>query len=94
MKTVELLLIALGLSMDAFAVAIASGATMKRLHLHNALKMGLFFGAFQTIMPVVGWLAGLSMRTFISGVQHWIAFGLLSFVGGKMIYESFSLKAE
>ncbi|MDD2804450.1 MAG: manganese efflux pump MntP family protein [Elusimicrobiales bacterium] len=94
MQTPELLLIALGLSMDAFAVAVASGATMKRLHLPNALKMGLFFGGFQALMPVLGWLAGLSLKGFISGVDHWIAFGLLSAIGGKMLYEAFKIKEE
>lgn len=94
MPAIEILLIALGLSMDAFAVAIASGATMKRLHLPDALKMGLFFGAFQALMPVLGWGAGLSMRDFISGWDHWIAFGLLLGVGGKMLYEAFRIKEE
>jgi putative Mn2+ efflux pump MntP len=94
MRTFELLLIALGLSMDAFAVSVASGATMKRLHLPNALKMALFFGGFQALMPVLGWLAGLGMKSFISGVDHWIAFALLSAIGGKMLYESFKIKEE
>ena len=94
MKLLEILLIALGLSMDAFAVSVASGATMKRLHLPHALKMGLFFGAFQALMPVVGWAAGLSMKNFISGWDHWIAFTLLAIVGGKMLYESFKIKEE
>lgn len=94
MKILEILFIALGLSMDAFAVSVASGATMKRLHLPHALKMGLFFGAFQAIMPVIGWAAGLSMKSFISGWDHWIAFALLSVVGGKMLYESFKIKEE
>lgn len=94
MKLAEVLLIALGLSMDAFAVSVASGATMKRLHLPHALKMGLFFGGFQAVMPVLGWAAGLSMKNFIAGWDHWIAFGLLSAVGGKMLYEAFEIKAE
>ncbi|KAF0123989.1 MAG: hypothetical protein FD154_2536 [Elusimicrobia bacterium] len=94
MKTLEILFIALGLSMDAFAVSVASGATMKRLHLPHALKMGLFFGAFQALMPIVGWAAGLGMKSFISGWDHWIAFTLLSVVGGKMLYESFKIKEE
>ena len=80
--------------MDAFAVSLASGATMKRLHLPNALKMGLFFGGFQALMPVVGWAAGLSMKDFISGWDHWIAFALLLAVGGKMVYEAFKIKEE
>ncbi|MGD9641422.1 MAG: manganese efflux pump MntP family protein [Elusimicrobiales bacterium] len=94
MKTLELLLIALGLSMDAFAVSVASGATMKRLHLPNALKMALFFGGFQALMPVLGWLAGQGMKNFISGVDHWISFGLLSAVGGRMLYEALKIKEE
>lgn len=94
MSPLEILLIALGLSMDAFAVAVASGATMKRLHIPDALKMGLFFGGFQALMPVIGWLAGLSMKNFIGGVDHWIAFALLSAVGGKMLYEALQLKKE
>lgn len=93
-KFLEILFIALGLSMDAFAVAVASGATMKRLHIPHALKMGLFFGGFQALMPVLGWAAGLSMKNFISGWDHWIAFGLLSAVGGKMFYEAFQIKKE
>lgn len=94
MRLLEILFIALGLSMDAFAVSIASGATMKRLHLPHALKMGVFFGGFQALMPVLGWAAGLSMKNFISGWDHWLAFGLLSAVGGKMLYESFGIKRE
>jgi putative Mn2+ efflux pump MntP len=94
MPAIEILLIALGLSMDAFAVAVASGATMKRLHLPDALKMGFFFGGFQALMPVLGWGAGLSMRGFIAGWDHWIAFGLLLGVGGKMLYEAFKIKEE
>jgi len=67
---------------------------MKRLHLSNAVKMGLFFGGFQAVMPVIGWLAGLGMKNFISGVDHWIAFCLLVLVGGKMLYEAFKIKEE
>ena len=80
--------------MDAFAVAVASGATMKRLNIPHALKMGLFFGAFQALMPVVGWAAGLSMKDYISNWDHWLAFGLLAAIGGKMLYESFKIKEE
>ncbi|MBI5744228.1 MAG: manganese efflux pump [Elusimicrobia bacterium] len=94
MSLLEILLIALGLSVDAFAVAIASGATMKRLHLPDAMKMGLFFGGFQALMPVLGWAAGLTFKNFISGWDHWVAFGLLAAVGGKMIYESLQMKRE
>lgn len=94
MKTLEIFLIALGLAMDAFAVSIASGATMKKLEVRNALKMGLFFGGFQTFMPVIGWFAGIGMKSFITGWDHWLAFGLLIIVGGKMIYEALIMKED
>lgn len=94
MKSYEILLIALGLAMDAFAVSIAGGATMKRLEIRNALKMGLFFGGFQTFMPVIGWFAGIGMKSFITGWDHWLAFGLLTLVGGKMIYEALMMKED
>ncbi len=94
MKSFEIFLIALGLAMDAFAVSIASGATMKRLEIRSALKMGLFFGGFQTFMPVIGWFAGIGMRNFIAGWDHWLAFGLLALVGGKMVYEALWMKEE
>lgn len=94
MPAAEILLISLGLAMDAFAVSVASGATMKRLHLPRALKMAMFFGGFQALMPVVGWAAGMSARSYISAWDHWIAFGLLAAIGGKMLYEAFSIKEE
>ena len=77
--------------MDAFAVSIASGAAIKRLKIRNALKIAAFFGLFQAAMPLVGWGAGLSIKHLIESVDHWVVFGLLSFVGGKMIYESIRL---
>ena len=83
-----LLLIAFGLSMDAFAVSISNGITIQRQRANHALRIGIFFGSFQALMPLIGWSAGLSFRELISGVDHWIAFGLLTFIGGKMIYES------
>ena len=88
MDPLTLLLIALGLSMDAFAVSISNGITIQRQRANHALKIGIFFGSFQALMPLIGWSAGLSFRELISGVDHWIAFGLLSFIGCKMIYES------
>ena len=84
--------IAMGLAMDAFAVSITSGLTIKSLQIRHALRIALFFGVFQAVMPLVGWLAGLSVRAFIAEVDHWIAFGLLCFIGGKMIYEGFRMK--
>ncbi|MFH1620144.1 MAG: manganese efflux pump MntP family protein [bacterium] len=94
MDIVNITAIALGLSMDAFAVSIASGVAIKELRTFHALKIALFFGAFQALMPVAGWLAGLSVKDFISGFDHWAAFGLLLFVGGKMIWESFAFKKD
>jgi putative Mn2+ efflux pump MntP len=85
---ITILFIAFGLSMDAFAVSITNGITIKHQRINNALKIGIFFGSFQALMPLIGWLAGLHLRDFISGVDHWVAFGLLSLIGGKMIYES------
>jgi putative Mn2+ efflux pump MntP len=80
--------IAFGLAMDAFAVSVTSGFTIKKLHIRHALRIAAFFGAFQALMPLVGWLAGLGFRDLISGIDHWVAFGLLGFIGLKMIYES------
>lgn len=81
-----ILLIALGLAMDAFAVAVANGVTLERFRLESALKIALFFGGFQALMPLLGWLAGLGLRELISGFDHWVAFGLLGSIGCKMIY--------
>ena len=94
MDLTAILLIALGLAMDAFAVSVTNGITIKHQRIQNALKIGLFFGAFQALMPSIGWLAGLSLREWIGGVDHWIAFGLLTLIGGKMIYESVKTGSE
>ena len=94
MDIISIVIIAIGLAMDAFAVSITSGITIKRLHINHALKIALFFGLFQAIMPIVGWLAGLSLRDYISAVDHWIAFGLLSSIGCKMIYESITVQSS
>lgn len=94
MNFLSILLIAAGLAMDAFAVSITSGITVRHLRIKHALKIALFFGFFQAIMPIIGWLSGMSLRNIISGFDHWIAFGLLSIIGCKMIYESFKLKKE
>ncbi|MDI6767157.1 MAG: manganese efflux pump MntP family protein [Bacteroidota bacterium] len=88
MDFITIFLIALGLSMDAVAVAISMGLSINSLRIRHGLLIGLFFGAFQAIMPVLGWAAGRGLKDFISGVDHWIAFGLLTIIGVKMIYES------
>lgn len=94
MDNTTILFIALGLAMDAFAVSITSGFTVRQLKIHYALKIALFFGLFQAIMPVMGWAAGFGLRDFISSVDHWIAFVLLTAIGIKMIYESRAIKKE
>jgi putative Mn2+ efflux pump MntP len=94
MDIITIIAIAFGLAMDAFAVSITSGITINRLKINHALKIALFFGLFQAIMPLVGWLAGLSLRGFIAEIDHWIAFGLLSFIGCKMIYESIAVQSS
>jgi manganese efflux pump family protein len=88
------LALAFGLSMDAFAVAISSGLAMDRIRLKNALKIGFAFGLFQAGMPILGWLAGSRLRTLISELDHWIAFGLLAFIGGKMIHEALITRCD
>ncbi|HRZ86320.1 MAG TPA: manganese efflux pump MntP family protein [bacterium] len=92
MDPITLIFIALGLSMDALAVSVASGIAIRDSRLSRALKMAFFFGAFQAVMPVIGWLAGLSVRGHIEHFDHWVAFGLLAFIGGKMIYEAFKIE--
>ena len=94
MDIISIVLIAVGLAMDAFAVSITSGITIKSLRINNAFKIAIFFGLFQAVMPIIGWLAGLSLRDYISAVDHWIAFGLLSFIGCKMIYESITVQSS
>ncbi len=84
----ELLLIAVGLSMDAFAVSVCKGLGMRRLNLRVALVLAFLFGVFQAGMPVIGWLLGSQFLWLIEPVDHWIAFGLLGFIGGKMILDA------
>lgn len=88
-----IVVIAVGLAMDAFAVSIVTGSAYKQLHVRHALRIAVFFGGFQAFMPLVGSMAGLSLKDYITGCDHWIAFGLLSAVGAKMIYESFKIKS-
>ncbi len=95
MRPFELVLLAVGLAMDTFAVSIASGIAYKNFRFHHALRMAAAFGFFQAVMPVIGWLLGRSLQHWMAGIDHWIAFALLSFVGGKMIYEALRIeKAE
>ena len=91
MKMFTIIIIAAGLAMDAFAVSVASGTAYKQLNVKHALRMAVFFGGFQAFMPLIGSLAGLSVKEYIANYDHWAAFGLLSAVGVKMIYESFKI---
>jgi putative Mn2+ efflux pump MntP len=88
MDPLTIVLIAIGLAMDAFAVSIAKGITVDRNRRKTALIMASFFGGFQMLMPAIGWLVGLSFKDIIMGVDHWIAFGLLTLIGLKMIYDA------
>ena len=85
----EIWLIAIGLAMDCFAVSIASGIILKRIQWRPILIMAFFFGLFQALMPLIGWLCANTFSHLIENVDHWIAFGILSFLGGRMIIESF-----
>jgi len=85
----SVLLIALGLAMDAFAVALGVGATRRDVWFRPGFRLSFHFGLFQFMMPVIGWGVGATIVQFIADYDHWIAFGLLAYVGGKMIKESF-----
>ena len=80
--------VAFALAMDAFAVAVVTGMSARDLKVRDALQVAFFFGGFQAVMPLAGWLGGQGLRELVSGIDHWVAFGLLSAVGCKMIYES------
>lgn len=90
----SLFVLAVGLSMDAFAVAVCKGLALKKATVPHMALVGLWFGGFQALMPVVGYFAGVRFRDAIVSVDHWIAFGLLALIGGNMIRESFSGEDE
>lgn len=90
MSLFELFLIACGLSMDAFAVSVCKGLSVRKASLSQSLVTGLWFGGFQAGMPLIGYLLGVSFSSLITNVDHWIAFILLAIIGGNMIRESFS----
>ena len=91
---IDITVLATALAMDAFAVSIALGSKKPQDIAKMALKVGIFFGAFQAFMPLIGFLAGVGLDSYISSVDHWIAFVLLSIIGLKMIYEAFSNDEE
>jgi putative Mn2+ efflux pump MntP len=93
MDMITLFGLAIALAMDAFAVALGCGLTLERLTGRHLFRLGFHFGLFQALMPIIGWLAGLTVQEWIESYDHWVAFGLLGFVGGKMIYEAYQDEA-
>ena len=90
----ELFLIGIGLSLDAFAVAICKGLGMERINKRDALLLALFFGGFQALMPLIGYLLGTAFEQYITSFDHWIAFALLTLIGANMLREAFSNDEE
>ena len=89
MSILEICLVGLGLAADAFAVAMCKGVEMKKFILKYAVVIALFFGVFQAVMPLIGWAVASTFEEYITAYDHWIAFGLLLLLGGKMIWDSF-----
>lgn len=94
MSLLELFLIAVGLSMDAFAVSICKGLSIGKINVKQMCIAGVWFGSFQAFMPAVGYFCGSLFADFVASVSHWIAFALLVFIGGNMIRESFDKNEE
>ncbi len=90
MSIFELVTIAVGVSMDAFAVSVCKGLSVQKVRPVHVLKTGLWFGGFQALMPLIGYFLGASFADFVSEVDHWIAFVLLGLIGSNMIKESFA----
>ena len=88
MHFVELIIIAVGVSMDAFAVSVCKGLSASRLRPKYMLSAAVWFGGFQALMPLLGYFIGISFADFVSDIDHWIAFALLTIIGGKMIKEA------
>lgn len=94
MDLITVIIIAFGLSMDAFAVSITNGMMLRDAKVSDGIKTGLFFGAAQAIMPLLGWLAGINFRDSIEKIDHWLALILLGMIGANMIYESIKNNAS
>lgn len=92
--TIEILLIAISVSMDAFAVSIGKGLTVPKVRAADALSTALWFGGFQGLFPLLGYFAASIFNRYVSAVDHWIIFGLLALIGGNMIHEAFSEDPE
>jgi putative Mn2+ efflux pump MntP len=93
MTLFTIIILAVALAMDAFAVSVASGMVIKNLKIRQSLIIAAWFGLFQAIMPLLGWMCGVKLHRFISEIDHWIVFGLLFFIGSKMIYEAFQVES-
>lgn len=94
MTLTELVIIAIGLSMDAFAVSIGKGLSLRAVRLRHYLLAGLWFGGFQALMPLVGYACGVSFAEAVASIDHWIAFVLLAIIGGKMVRDALSGEEE
>ena len=94
MSLFELFVLAVGLSMDAFAVSVCKGLAMKQITFEKAAIVGAWFGGFQALMPLIGWLLGSRFKSYITAIDHWIAFVLLLIIGANMIKESFDKSEE
>ena len=94
MGLLELFILAVGLSMDAFAVSVCKGLAMKQITFKNAAIVGAWFGGFQALMPLIGWLLGSRFKSYITAIDPWIAFVLLLIIGANMIKESFDKSEE
>ncbi len=90
MDSLSLIAVSVALAMDAFAVALAAGAVLHPLSFRPCFRLAFHFGLFQALMPVIGWLAGLTVQSFVAAWSHWIAFVLLLYIGGRMIHEALS----
>lgn len=89
MGIIELLLLAVSLSMDAFAVSVCQGLSMKKINQRKVMVIGIYFGSFQALMPLIGWTLGTQFEKYITNIDHWIAFILLGIIGTNMIIEAF-----
>jgi putative Mn2+ efflux pump MntP len=94
MSFLTLLLIAIGLAMDSVTVSISCGLIFYKFKWKNSLRVALFMGIFQGVMPVIGWFLGSTFRVYIESIDHWIAFIILAFLGGRMIYEQITENNE
>ena len=94
MEIIEILLISISLAMDAFAVSICKGVSMKKMNWKKAIIIGLYFGGFQMLMPIIGYMLGKGFENVVASIDHWIAFILLAGIGANMIKEAFSDESD